>query len=119
MDSNSDNRRSKSGGSGKELTCLSSINSSGVVFIARHRMKVSSELTLAVQSCVLGLNFEWNVHGWVVECRQVRREDGRHFQVTLLFSTVPDSLRQIISLAEDHATHAYPEVEGATLFGLN
>ncbi len=82
-------------------------------------MKISSELTLAVQSCVLGLNFEWNLHGWVVECRQVKREDGRHFQVTLLFSDMPEGLRQIIALAEGRATHAYPEVKGATLFGLN
>lgn len=119
MDSHSNHRRSKSGGCVNTLTRMCSINAQGVVFLARRRMKLSAELTLAVQSSVLGINFHWDVHGWVVDCRQVRCEEGVDYQVTLLFSEVPEGLRRILALAEGHATHAYPEVEGAPHFGLN
>ncbi len=102
------------------VTGLCSVNSTGVVFLARKRLKVCSDITLSVQTSSLGAVHDWTVQGYVVECRTVRDvESGLRYQITLLFSDLPAELRAMLLADEKEMEFSYPEVEGATLFGLN
>jgi hypothetical protein len=94
---------------------MCSINPTGVVFVNSAPLEVSSELTLTVQTTLLGTTREWTVQGWVVECAMQEND----YQVTLLFSDLPKGLQQVLALAAGGNGHAYPEVEGAAIFGLN
>jgi hypothetical protein len=94
---------------------MCSINATGVVFVNTAPLEVSSEVTLTIQTTVLGLSRDWTVQGWVVECSK----EGGDFQVTLLFSDLPKGLQQVLALAAGKKMRAYPEVPGAGVFGLN
>jgi hypothetical protein len=108
-------RRRKSGAETTTVTRMCSINATGVVFVNTAPLEVSSELTLTVQTTVLGVTRDWTVHGWVVEC-SIQESD---YQVTLLFSDLPKGLQQVLALASGEKVHPYPEVTGAEMFGLN
>lgn len=94
---------------------MCSIQSTGLVFVNTSPLEVSSELTLSIQTSVFGMVNEWKVHGWVVECSR----EAEAYRITLLFSDLPGALRQVLALASGESSHAYPEVEGAEIFGLN
>ena len=94
---------------------MCSIQSTGLVFVNTQPLEVSSELTLSIQTSVLGASREWKVQGWVVECSQ----EGEEYRVTLLFSDLPGGLREILALASGESFRAYPVVEDAEIFGLN
>ena len=94
---------------------MCSITETGVVFVNTTPLEVSSELTLTVQTTVLGLTREWTVQGWVVECST---QDSA-YQVTLLFSDLPKGLRQVLAVAAGEKVRAYPMVAGGEVFGLN
>lgn len=98
---------------------MCSISSTGVVFLNASALEVSSEITLTVQTNILGRGQEWNVQGWVVECVPAEEQQST-FKVTLLFSNLPKGLQQILALAEGcHGPDACRRVQGAELFGLN
>jgi hypothetical protein len=94
---------------------MCSINATGVVFVNTAPLEVSTELTLTIQTTVLGSTRDWTVQGWVVECS---RQEG-HYQVTLLFSDLPTGLRQVLAMASGDGARPYPIVTNAELFGLN
>jgi hypothetical protein len=101
------------------VTRLCSINSNGLIFIASSRLEVSSEVTLAVQTSAPGVSHEWEVHGWVVDCRVAHCRDGLGFRVTLLFHDLPAGLKGI--LADDQALGrgSFLRLRQAPLFGMN
>ncbi len=104
------------------VTQVCSITAVGAVFLATRRFTISSELTLNVETQILGLNQVWRVRGWVVACshRQLEGVDGRHaYQISLIFEHIPNGLRHALRISAQHSTHAYPAVDGAELFGLN
>src|SRR3954470_18880256 len=84
-------RRRKVGARASTVTRMCSINPTGVVFVNTAPLEVSSELTLTIQTTVLGSKREWTVQGWVVEC-SLQESD---YQVTLLFSDLPNGLQQV------------------------
>ena len=94
---------------------MCSINPTGVVFVNTAPLEVSSELTLTIQTTVLGSKREWTVQGWVVECSSQESD----YQVTLLFSDLPSGLQQVLALASGENRRIYPAVKGAEIFGLN
>jgi hypothetical protein len=108
-------RRRKAGAHACAVTRMCSINATGVVFVNPAPLEVSSELTLTVQTTVLGMTRDWTVQGWVVECSTQESD----YQVTLLFSDLPKGLQQVLALASGEKARAYPEVAGAEIFGLN
>ncbi len=104
---------------GEIVTALCSVNTTGLIFLARKRLKVCSDITLSVQTSSWGAVHDWTVQGYVVECRTVRdAETGLRYQITLLFSDLPAELRAMLT-AEEEAQRSYPAVEGAPVFGLN
>ncbi len=116
MASRATSRRRGKGAGASTVTRMCSINATGVIFVSTAPMEVSSELTLTVQTTVLGLTREWTVQGWVVECSS--QDDD--YQVTLLFSDLPAGLQQTLALASgEGARAAYPEMPEAAIFGLN
>ncbi len=94
---------------------MCSINATGVVFVNTAPLEVSTELTITIQTTVLGSTRDWTVQGWVVECSMQESD----YQVTLLFSDLPKGLRQVLVLASDKNVRAYPVVARAEMFGLN
>jgi len=112
-------RKGRSDESGA-ATQLCSINSTGLVFISAHRLPLSAELTLAIETNVCGLIKTWNLRGWVVECRQTRASDSEPYKVTLLFSNTPKGLQEALVLAsEDGSQRSYPAADEQGIFGLN
>lgn len=105
---------------GAIITRLCSINSNGMVFLASTRLEVSSEVTLSVRAQAGGLDVsdDWEVHGLVVDCRAVRSREGLHYQVTLLFEEVPESLRRVL-VQMLTAQCGYMPLQQAPVFGLN
>jgi hypothetical protein len=98
---------------------MCSISSTGVVFLNASALEVSSEITLTVQTNILGCCQEWTIQGWVVECVPAEEPRGT-FKVTLLFSSLPKELQHVLALAEGcHGASACKRVPGAELFGLN
>lgn len=95
------------------------MNSTGAVFRNTRPLEVSSELTITVQATVLGMTSDWSVRGWVVECQPERVAAAASFRVTLLFSDLPEDLRDLLSIAEQASAGAYPPMPGAELFGMN
>jgi hypothetical protein len=119
MASKAKSRRTKLQARKCTATRMCSISSTGVVFLNARALDVSSEITLTVQANILGDAQEWNVQGWVVECVPAEETRGT-FKVTLLFSSLPKELQQILALAEGcHHASACKRVPGAELFGLN
>src|SRR5207253_9554201 len=108
-------RRRKAGVHASTVTRMCSINLTGVVFVNTAPLEVSSELTLTIQTTVLGSKREWTVQGWVVECSS----QATDYQVTLLFADLPSGLQQVLALASGEKRRIYPAVEGAEIFGLN
>jgi hypothetical protein len=108
-------RRRKVGARASTVTRMCSINATGVIFVNTSPLEVSSELTLTIQTTVLGSARDWTVQGWVVECSM--QESG--YQVTMLFSDLPKGLSQVLALASGNEARAYPMVTDAGLFGLN
>ncbi len=94
---------------------MCSIQSTGLVFVNTKPLEVSSELTLSIQTSLLGVSKEWKVQGWVVECSR----EGKEYRVTLLFSNLPSGLSEILDLASTESSRVYPVVDGAEIFGLN
>ncbi len=118
MASKAKHHREINGGESDEVTHLCSINGSGLVFVCKRKFPVSSELSLTVQTGETGVEREWNVNGLVVECRNVKR--GRHarYQVTLLFSELPDELKNIVT-GEIIAVESFMPQKNCPIFGLN
>lgn len=94
---------------------MCSIHETGLVFVSKVPLEVSSELTLTIQTTVFGLTKDWAVQGWVVECSK----KGSDYQITLLFSDLPKGLQQVLALASGKKDKSYPKVPGAPVFGLN
>ena len=99
------------------VTHLFSMNSTGAVFRNTKPLEVLSELTITVQATVLGLTSDWSVRGWVVECQPERAAATDSFRVTLLFSELPEDLRDLLMVAEQSSVGSYPPVTGAEVFG--
>src|SRR5437773_774646 len=106
------------GGDGM-ATRLCSITSTGLVFLAARRLDVSSEVTLSVQTGASGAAREWEVHGWVVDCRSTRCRDGLRYRVTLLFHDLPVGLQGILTGERVEVSRKFPPLPNAALFGLN
>jgi hypothetical protein len=87
---------------GKEgvVTHLCSINSTGLVFVSNRELGLSSEVSFSIETRVFGLNQEWSLQGWVVECRHMPEDNGAHYQVTLLFSDFPKGLQHVLAMAD-------------------
>jgi hypothetical protein len=101
------------------VTRLCSINSNGLVFLAPSRLEVSSDVTLMVQTNAPGVSREWEVRGWVVDCRVARCREGLRYKVTLLFHDLPAGLKGILA-AEQAANHGcFPPLRHASIFGMN
>ncbi len=107
-----------SSGSGL-VTQLCSINSSGLVFLASGRLELSSDVTLMVQTNAPGVCREWEVHGWVVDCRMTRCREGLRYRVTLLFHDLPVGLKGILREEHSASPHHFPPLRRAPLFGMN
>ncbi len=101
------------------VTRLCSINTSGLVFLAASRLEVSSDVTLAVQTSAPGLSHEWEVHGWVVDCRIARCRDGLRYKVTLMFHDLPAGLRSILRAECAARSQSFPPLRHAPNFGMN
>lgn len=118
MASRAKHHRNINGGESGEVTHLCSINGSGIVFVCGRKFPVSSELSLLVQTSASGNEEDWKVRGLVVECLNVKR--GRHarYQVTLLFSELPDGLKDLVA-GEIIASGSFIPLKKCPLFGLN
>ena len=83
-------------------------------------LEVSSEVSITVQTQDSGVSQEWQLLGWVVECQMLLPEAGEHYQVTLLFSALPQGLLDLLSgdLMPDFSK-LYPVAPGTEIFGLN
>lgn len=101
------------------VTRLCSINSNGLVFLASRRLEVSSDVTLAVQTSAPGLAHEWEVHGWVVDCRVARCREGLRYKVTLLFHDLPAGLQGILAPEKAVPARRHPPLHNAPVFGMN
>jgi hypothetical protein len=108
-------RRRKADSCASTVTRMCSINATGVVFVNTVPLDVSVELTMTIQTTMLGLTREWTVRGWVVECSG----QDTDYQITLLFSDLPKGLQQVLALASGKKARMYPEVPGAGIYGLN
>ena len=99
---------------------LCSITTTGVVVTTHQELDVSSEVSITVQTSSLGMVREWQVQAWVVECRSMQDDEDGRYQVTLLFSTLPHGLKQLLICHEHEASgKPYPQVKGGEIFGLN
>ena len=101
------------------VTRLCSINSNGLVFLASSRLEVSSDVTLAVQTSAPVVSHEWEVHGWVVDCRITRCRDGLRYKVTLLFHDLPAGLQGFLSEGRAAGPQGFPPLRHAPIFGMN
>ena len=105
---------------GRDLvTRLCSINPNGVVFLASSRIPLSTEVTLLVQTSSPSGSHEWEVQGWVVECRAARTGDGLRYRVTLLFHDLPPGLQGLLREEEPSGTSGFPPLRHAPVFGQN
>lgn len=116
MTSKTNQRRDGSSG---VVTQLCSINTTGAVFLSDRQLDMSSEISFNMETHVFGLQQEWTVKGWVVECQPERATADSLFQVTLLFSDLPEGLRKVLVLTEGHMSRGYPVIASAPLFGMN
>lgn len=98
---------------------LCSINSNGLVFLASARLDVSSDVTLAILTSGPDVPHEWDVHGWVVDCRAVRCRRGPRYRVTLLFHDLPAGLREILAGEHKDSPRRHPPLPNSAIFGLN
>ena len=98
---------------------MCSINPTGLVFLSTREFDISSELSLTIQTSVLGVSRDWDVMGWVVECAEETSAVELSHQITMLFSNIPAGLQQLLKLAEQNASNTYPVMAGAEIFGLN
>lgn len=102
------------------VTHMCSINGSGLVFHSSDAMPVSSEVKLTIETNHHGQKNHWKVEGWVVECHPADiEEDHLAFQVTMLFSDIPQALRELLQENDILNRASYPPVPGAEMFGLN
>jgi|GEM_PF-5870336 len=111
-------RRKSEDGIG-ELAQLSSISESGLVFHSSSSLVTGAEVRLSVQTHVDGRAQEWTVKGWVVGCQPAAQGEEEGYEVTLLFSQVPRSLKMLLGQMKKSQRYAYPPVEGEEFFGLN
>jgi hypothetical protein len=101
------------------VTRLCSINTNGLVFLAPGRLEVSSDVTLMVQTSAPGESHEWEVHGWVVDCRVARCREGLRYKVTLLFHDLPAGLKGILAAEQAANPGCFPPLRHASIFGMN
>lgn len=101
------------------VTRLCSINSNGLVFLASSRLEVSSDVTLALLTSAPGVVHEWEVHGWVVDCRVARCPEGLRYKVTLLFHDLPAGLQAILREGRAVGLQSFPPLRHAPIFGMN
>ena len=101
------------------VTRLCSINSNGLVFLTSGRLEVSSDVTMAVQTDAPGFSHEWEVRGWVVDCRIARCREGLRYKVTLLFHDLPTGLKNILAQERAAAPCSFPPLRHAPEFGMN
>ena len=105
--------------SGGFVIQLCSINSNGLVFLASRRLEVSSDVTLALQTSAPGAAREWEVRGWVVDCRAVRCREGLRYKVTLLFHDLPAGLQGLLTEGRAAGLQGFPPLRHAPIFGMN
>lgn len=103
------------------LADLSSISDTGLVFHSPEALMTGTEVGMVIQTSLLGSLREWSVQGWVVECQPGESESGKElgFAVTLLFSDLPQGLKQLLGQVSGNRLYAYPPVKGEEFFGLN
>ncbi len=118
MASKTKHHRDINGGESGKVTQLCSINGSGLVFVCGRKFAVSSELSLTVQTCDTGMEREWNVSGLVVECRNVKRGRYARYQVTLLFSELPDGLKNMVA-GKIIPAESFIPLMNCPMFGMN
>lgn len=119
MASNAKHRKKTADSGGGAVTRICSINPTGLVFLVSRRLAVCSDVTLAVQAGAPGRAREWEVHGWVVDCRAARGRGALRYRVTLLFHDLPPGLRGILSRVPAGKVEAHPRLRSAPIFGLN
>ena len=98
---------------------LCSINSNGLVFLTSRRLEVSSDVTLALQTSAPGVTQEWEVRGWVVDCRVVRSHEGARYKITLLFHDLPAGLQRVLREGRVGGFQGFPPLRHAPVFGMN
>ena len=80
------------------------------------------EVGLVVQTSLMGRKREWSVQGLVVEC-QAKEAKGKDeeagFEVTLLFSDLPQGLKVLLGQVRGSRFYLYPPVKDEEFFGLN
>lgn len=119
MASKSKHQKNSAARSDGLVTRLCSINANGLIFLAASRLEVSSDVTLAVQTSAPGLCHEWEVHGWVVDCRIARCRDGLRYKVTLMFHDLPAGLRGILRAECAAGYQGFPPLRHAPSLGMN
>lgn len=118
MASRAKHHRNVNDGPGSETTQLRSINSTGLVFVSGRKFPVTSEISLSVQTSAAGREDDWTVRGLVVECRNVKRRPHAQYQITLLFSELPEGLKELMSGGMITSGSFIP-LKNCALFGLN
>lgn len=116
----------KRGGGGQTVVEMCEVTDSGITFWSRHRFQIGSELQMRMRRDVLSVASQaalqvqgkWvMMHGFVVQCAQVRRSDGTvMFRVAMLFDT---ALACPGERKVHHGCFAAPVMEGCRPFGLN
>lgn len=113
------NERRTTGGGGSVAARMCSITDTGLVFQTSSSLEVGSEVRLSIQANLMGRESEWAVQGWVVECHPAKMAESQGFEVTLLFSDLPQGLKRLLAHVKGRRFYAYPPVRGAEIFGLN
>lgn len=114
------------GGGGQTVVEMCDVTDSGIVFWSRHRFQIGSELQIRLRRDTLSPKLqvklepqgEWvMMHGFVVQCTQVRRQDGTvMFRVDMLFEAALASPQKKVRAKRCFVTPA-PHV--ARPFSLN
>lgn len=119
MASKAKHQQQSATGGGGLVTQICSIDSNGLVFLALSRLEVSSDVTMLLQTSTRGVVHEWEVRGWVVDCRATRCRGGLRYKVTLLFHDLPAGLQGVLSEGGAVGPQGYPPLRHAPVFGMN
>lgn len=117
----------KRGGGGQTVVEMCEVTDSGIVFWSRHRFQIGSELQMRMRRDTLSpasqsklkVEGKWvMMHGFVVQCVQVRRQDGTlMFRVAMLYDTALAGPQKVKVKAK--RCFVTPKVHGGRPFSLN
>ncbi|GEP41555.1 hypothetical protein [Brevifollis gellanilyticus] len=116
----------KRGGGGQTVVEMCDVTDNGIVFWSRHRFQIGSELQMRMRRDSLSPRLQekleahgkWvMMQGFVVQCAQVRRQDGTLlFKVSMLFDSALVCPKKKVKATRCLMT---PVFEGGKAFSLN